>query len=205
MGERASNLLSQLRSEIASMKSARLSSVVPIIAPEDDANDPDVENNQGHAGHETNSATASLTSQERDLSDLQDRDTFQVTPKELDTSEHALQEHCSSDQASKKRDIPEPSSQELGIFHVESEARDTSEPVSQECNTIQTVPQRRDPSQPGPVSAVTYGLPLFEDVDSTCTSFSLDDYDPNVEEALDLPLETGDRFDDNEGENKGTI
>ena len=199
LGERASNLLSQLRSEIASMKSARLSSVVPIIAPEDDANEPDVENNQGHAGHET--------SQKRDLSYLesQDRDTSQVTPKELDTSEHALQEHCSSDQASRERDIPEPSSQELGIFHAESEVRDTSEPVSQECNTIQTVPQGRDPSQPGPVSAVTYGLPLFEDVDSTCTSFSLDDYDPNVEEALDLPLETGDRFDDNEGENKGTI
>ena len=199
LGERASNLLSQLRSEIASMKSARLSSVVPIIAPEDDANEPEVENNQRHVDHET--------SQKCDLSYLesQDRDTFQVTPKELDTSEQALHEHCSSDQASKKRAIPEPSSQELGTFYAESEVRDTSEPESQECNTIQTVSQVRDPSQPGPVSAVTYGLPLFEDVDSTCTSFSLDDYDPNVEEALNLPSEIGDRFDDNEGENKGTI
>lgn len=199
LGERASNLLSQLRSEIASMKSARLSSVVPIIAPEDDADKPDVDNNQGHVDHET--------SQKRDLSYLesQDRDTFQVTPKELDTFEQALHEHCSSDQASKKRAIPEPSSQELGTFYAESEVRDTSEPESQECNTIQTVSQGRDPSQPGPVSAVTYGLPLFEDVDSTCTSFSLDDYDPNVEEALNLPSEIGDRFDDNEGENKGTI
>ena len=200
LGERASNLLSQLRSEIASMKSARLSSAVPIIGSEDDANEPEVENNQSHAEHETNSAAASLTSQEHDLSNLesQDHDTFQVTPKEIDTSEQAyLQEHCTSDQASKKRDVPQPSPQELGIFQAE--------PVSQECNTIETVPQGCDPSQPQPVSTVVYGLPLFEDVDSTCTSFSLDDYDPNIEEALNLPSESADRFDDNKGENKGTI
>ena len=97
LGERASSLLSQLRSEIASMKTARLSSVSPNMAPDSDADAPEV-----------------------------------------------------------------------------SQERDTSQPTSQE----------RDTAQPGPVSAVTYRLPLFEDLDSACTSFSLDDLlsDPVIEE-----------------------
>lgn len=105
LGERASSLLSQLRSEIASMKTARLSSASPIQASDSDGD-------------------ASLMSQQRD----------------------------------------------------------TSQPASQE----------RDSSQPGPVSAVTYRLPLFEDVDSACSSFSLDDFlsHPVTEEALNSSSET---------------
>lgn len=107
LGERASSLLSQLRSEIASMKTARLSSVSPIIASESDGN---------------------------------------------------------ATERSQERDTPQPTSQD----------RDTPQPTSQE----------RDTTQPGPVSPVTYRLPLFEDLDSACTSFSLDDLlsDPVIEE-----------------------
>ena len=102
LGERASSLLSQLRSEIASMKTARLSNASPIQAADS-------------AG---------------------------------DASE-------------------------------ESQQRDKSQPA----------PQERDSSQP---PAVTYRLPLFEDVDSACSSFSLDDFlsDPVTEEALNSASET---------------
>lgn len=105
LGERASSLLSQLRSEIASMKTARLSNASPIQAAAGDGD-------------------ATETSQQRD----------------------------------------------------------TSQPASQE----------RDLSQPGAVSAATYRLPLFEDVDSVCSSFSLDDFlsDPVTEEALSFASET---------------
>lgn len=69
-----------------------------------------------------------------------------------------------------------------GDASLMSQQRDTSQPASQE----------RDSSQPGPVSAVTYRLPLFEDVDSACSSFSLDDFlsDPVTEEALNSSSET---------------
>ena len=102
LGERASSLLSQLRSEIASMKTARLSNASPIQA--------------------------------------------------IDSA---------------------------GDASEESQQRDTSQPASQE----------RDSSQP---AAVTYRLPLFEDVDSACSSFSLDDFlsDPVTEEALNSASET---------------
>lgn len=105
LGERASSLLSQLRSEIASMKTARLSNASPIQAA------------------------------------------------------------ASDDDATEM-----------------SQQRDTSQPA----------PQERDSSQPGPVPAVTYRLPLFEDVDSACSSFSLDDFlsDPVTEEALNSVSET---------------
>ena len=105
LGERASSLLSQLRSEISSMKTARLSNASPI----------------------------------------------EVADSAGDTSE-------------------------------ESQQRDTSQPASQE----------RDSSQPGAVSAATYRLPLFEDVDSACSSFSLDDFlsDPVTQEALSFASET---------------
>ena len=61
----------------------------------------------------------------------------------------------------------------------ESQQRDTSQPALQE----------RDSSQP---AAVTYRLPLFEDVDSACSSFSLDNFlsDPVTEEALNSAQET---------------
>ena len=99
LGERASSLLSQLRSEIASMKTARLSSSSPV--------------------------------QVADATEM-------------------------------------------------SQQRDTSQPA----------PQERDSSQQEP--AVTYRLPLFEDVDSACSSFSLDDFlsDPVTEEALNSASET---------------
>ena len=105
LGERASSLLSQLRSEIASMKTARLSNASPIQAA-DSASD------------------ATEMSQQRDMS--------------------------------------------------------------------QPAPQERDSSQPQPVSAVTYRLPLFEDVDSACSSFSLDNFlsDPVTEEAFNSASET---------------
>ena len=105
LGERASSLLSQLRSEIASMKTARLSNASPIQAADG-------------AGDATEM----------------------------------------------------------------SQQRDTSQPA----------PQERDLSQPQPLSAVTYRLPLFEDVDSACSSFSLDDVlsDPVTEEALNSASET---------------
>ena len=102
LGERASSLLSQLRSEIASMKTARLSNASPIQAAD------------------------------------------------------------SAGDASK-----------------ESQQRDKSQPA----------PQERDSSQ---LPAVTYRLPLFEDVDSACSSFSLDDFlsDTVTEEALNSASET---------------
>ena len=59
--------------------------------------------------------------------------------------------------------------------------------MSQQSDTSQSAPQEGDSSPLEPVSAVTYRLPLFaEDVDSACSSFSLDDFlsDPvNSEEA----------------------
>ena len=105
LGERASSLLSQLRSEIANMKTARLSNPSPIQAADS--------------------------------------------------------------------------------------AGDATE-MSQQRDTSQTASQERDPSQPGPVSAVTYRLPLFEDVDSACSSFSLDDFlsDPVTQGALNSASET---------------
>ena len=62
--------------------------------------------------------------------------------------------------------------------------------MSQQRDTSQPAPQERDSSQQGP--AVTYRLPLFEDVDSACSSFSLDDFlsDPATEEALNSATET---------------
>ena len=125
LGERATSLLSQLRSEIANMKTARLSSASPNISSDDDADTTEIENTEqanlalGHA----NTSSVDATSQESD-----------------------------------------------------------------------TVLEKRDTSQSEPVSAVTYRLPLFEDVDSTCTSLSLDDFlsDPALEEAAGSPVsETG--------------
>ena len=109
LGERASSLLSQLRSEIASMKTARLSSVSPVMPSDSEGN-----------------AT--------DMSPL-----------------------CDSSQ---------PASQE----------RDTTEPT------------------------VKYRLPLFEDLDSACTSFSLDDFlsDPAIEENADSALETDNKYEEPE-------
>lgn len=189
LGERASNLLSQLRSEIASMKSARLSSISPAIASEDDVNGAKVGDNMCHVGDKAYTVKTSLTSQARDPSLLE--------LQECDTVEQTLQEHGTSEQASTKCDIPETSSQERDVCHAASQERDTcrSEPVLQENEVL----QGRDPSQPGPVSAVTYRLPLFEDVDSTCTSLSLDDFDLNSEEGSNLPFDTGHTFDEKEG------
>lgn len=105
LGERASSLLSQLRSEIASMKTARLSNASPIQAAASDGD------------------------------------------------------------ATEKSKQPDPSQPAL---------------------------QESDLSQPGAVSAATYRLPLFEDVDSACSSFSLDDFlsDPVTEEGLNSARET---------------
>ena len=143
----------------------------------------------GHVGDKAYTVTTSLASQARDpsLLELQECDTFEQT----------LQEHGTSEQASTKCDIPETSSQERDVCHAASQERNTcrSEPVLQENEVI----QGRDPSQPGPVSAVTYRLPLFEDVDSTCTSLSLDDFDLNSEEGSNLPFDTGHTFDEKEG------
>ena len=234
LGERASNLLSQLRSEIASMKSARLSTVLPIVADEEDTTGREVKNNQDYANHQVNTATASLLSQERGAIKLawQEHDPFQVTQDKHDTTEPALQEHDTSEPASEECDISEPASEECDISEPASEECDISEPASEECDiserTLQecdtskppspendtTEPasqerdiyltgsqerdafhaysQEHDMSQLGPTSTVKFQLPLFEDVDSTCTSFSLDDFisDPTTEEASNLSSDT---------------
>ena len=220
LGERASNLLSQLRSEIASMKSARLSSVLPIIASED-ANESEVDNNQDYTDHEPKTATAILTSQEYDSSESvsQDRDICQVTPRERDTS----QEYDTYQVASLECDTSEKPSQELNTFQVTPQVRDSFKPASQERSAFQVIPhelgtcsqerdtsesasQERDtfqpPSQGRDTSQPGIRLPLFEDVDSACTSFSLDDFisDPTTEEASNLSSHIGYRYDEHEGE-----
>lgn len=182
LGERAINLLSQLRFEIASMKSARLSGVLPSIAPENDDND---------LGGENKTAVAGLVLQECDLSHqtLQEHDKHQVMSDTCGTS----------DQTSRKGDTPETLSLERGVVQATSQEH---QPVTQDNLLLQSasrerhfsddamldfVTLQRDSFQVDSASTVTYRLPLFEDVDSTCTSLSLDDYDPGVEEIPDMP------------------
>lgn len=115
LGERATSLLSQLRSEIANMKTARLSSASP---------------------------DATATGVESTLHSNLDPENVEKSSDELTTQE--------SDTASKIYDV----------------------------------------SEPEHVPAVTYRLPLFEDVDSTCTSLSLDDFlsDPVFENVVKDPV-----------------
>lgn len=170
LGEKASNLLSQLRSEIESMKSARLSGVLPIIAPGDE---------------DTAGSAVVLQEQDAPCSLLHKRDRDQVASEAREISE----------QSSGKRDTSEPPPQELDDSRVESKGhelvthdsklpqsaslqRDTYDKATPDYKTA-----LRDSSQLGPASIVTYRLPLFEDVDSACSSLSLDDLDPDVEEA----------------------
>ncbi|XP_067027627.1 uncharacterized protein [Acropora muricata] len=170
LGERASNLLSQLRSEIESMKSARLSGVLPIIAPGDE---------------DTAGSAVVLQEQDAPCSLLHKRDRDQVASEAREISE----------QSSGNRDTSEPPPQELDDSRVESKGhelvthdsklpqsaslqRDTYDKATPDYKTA-----LRDSSQLGPASIVTYRLPLFEDVDSACSSLSLDDLDPDVEEA----------------------
>lgn len=170
LGERASNLLSQLRSEIESMKSARLSGVLPIIAPGDE---------------DTAGSAVVLQEEVAPCSLLHKRDRDQVASEAREISE----------QSSGNRDTSEPPPQELDDSRVESKGhelvthdsklpqsaslqRDTYDKATPDYKTA-----LRDSSQLGPASIVTYRLPLFEDVDSACSSLSLDDLDPGVEEA----------------------
>lgn len=170
LGERASNLLSQLRSEIESMKSARLSGMLPIIAPGDE---------------DTAGSAVVLQEQDAICSLLHKRDRDQVASEAREISE----------QSSGNRDTSEPPPQDLDDSQVESKGheqvthdskvpqsaslqRDTYDIAMPDCVTA-----LRDSSQLGPASTVTYRLPLFEDVDSACSSLSLDDLDPDVEEA----------------------
>ena len=171
LGERASNLLSQLRSEIESMKSARLSGVLPIIAP----------------GHEVTAGSAVvLQEQDAPCSLLHKRDRDQV----------ASEARAISEQSSGNRDTSEPSPQELDDSRVESKGHElvTHDSKLPQSASLQRdtydiampdyVTALRDSSQIGPASTVTYRLPLFEDVDSACSSLSLDDLDPDVEEVI---------------------
>jgi len=170
LGERASNLLSQLRSEIESMKSARLSGVLPIIAPEHEV---------------TARSDVVLQEQEEPCSSLHKRDRDQLASEAREISE----------QSSGNRDKSEPPPQNLDDSQVESKGHelvthDSKLPQSASLQrdtydkaTPDYVTALRDSSQLGPASTVTYRLPLFEDVDSACSSLSLGDLDPDVEEA----------------------
>lgn len=235
LGERASTLLSQLRSEIASMKTARLSGVLPNISSEDVASVMDVKNNLEHTYQEAqhsqnvNATTASpksqelgtiqVTAQDHDIPQergtsvppLKEHETFQVAPQDLDASEPALQKRDKAEPVSQERDTGVPPSKVRDSFQVTPQDPDASKPTLQKCDTAELVSQEsdtrisssieRDRPQPGPVSAVTYRLPLFEDVDSTSTSFSLDDFisDPAIEDASSLLSDTGYRYDKREG------
>lgn len=170
LGERASNLLSQLRSEIESMKSARLSGVLPIIAPGDE---------------DTAGSAVVLQEQDAPCSLLHKRDRDQVASEAREISE----------QSSGNRDTSEPPPQDLDDSQVESKGLEqvTHDSKLPQSASLQRdtydiampdyVTALRDSSQLGPASIVTYRLPLFEDVDSACSSLSLDDLDPDVEEA----------------------
>ena len=104
-----------------------------------------------------------------------------------------------SDQTSRKGDTPETLFLERGVVQATSQEH---QPVTQDSSLLQSasrerhfsddamldfVTLQRDPFQVDSASTITYRLPLFEDVDSTCTSLSLDDYDPGVEEIPDMP------------------
>ena len=170
LGERASNLLSQLRSEIESMKSARLSGVLPIIAP----------------GHEVTAGSAVV---------LQEQDALCSLLHKRDRDQVASEAREFSEQSSGNRDTSEPPPQELDDFRVESKGHEivTHDSKLPQSASLQRetydkaipdyVTALRDSSQIGPASTVTYRLPLFEDVDSACSSLSLDDLDPDVREA----------------------
>ena len=195
LGERASSLLSQLRSEIASMKSARLSGLVLNIASDVEAEvmeEEDVQEQAKSPVKHDNIATASSESQETDLAEITPHD--RLSSEDCETAQFGSQV-CDTTQTA-PQDVALP-----GLaFHVQG--RDRSHLDSKGRDTVQSplhghdasVPpsNERDSSPPGPVSTVSYRLPLFEDVDSASTSLSLDDLisDPTIEGTVNLPFDT---------------
>nr|XP_058957388.1 uncharacterized protein LOC131784584 isoform X1 [Pocillopora verrucosa] len=121
LGERATTLLSQLRSEIANMKTARLGGASSVITSGDDG--------------------ATIV---------------------VESTVHAN-------------------------LDPENVNKSSGELATQESSTASEI---NDISKPEHAPAVTYRLPLFEDVDSTCTSLSLDDFlsDPVLENVAKDPV-----------------
>ena len=121
LGERATTLLSQLRSEIANMKTARLGGASSVITSGDDG--------------------ATIV---------------------VESTVHAN-------------------------LDPENVNKNSDELATQESSTASEI---NDISKPEHAPAVTYRLPLFEDVDSTCTSLSLDDFlsDPVLENVVKDPV-----------------
>ena len=195
LGERASSLLSQLRSEIASMKSARLSGLVLNIASdvETEVMEEEVVQEQAKSPvKHDNIATASSESQETDLAEItphgrllsEDCETAQFGSQVCDTTQTAPQDVA----------LPGPAFQvqERDKSHLDSKGRDTVQSPLHGHDASVPPSNERDSSPPGPVSTVSYRLPLFEDVDSASTSLSLDDLisDPTIEGTVNLPFDT---------------
>lgn len=191
LGERASSLLSQLRSEIASMKSARLSGLVLNIASDVEAEvmeEEDVQEQAKSPVKHDNIATASSESQETDLAEItphgrlssEDCETAQFGSQVCDTTQTAPQDVA----------LPGPAFQVQE--RVDSKGRDTLQSPLHGHDASVPPSNGRDSSPPGPVSTVSYRLPLFEDVDSASTSLSLDDLisDPTIEGTVNLPFDT---------------
>lgn len=176
LGERASNLLSQLRSEIESMKSARLSGVLPIIAPEHE-----VTAGSAVVLQEHEAPYSLLHKHERDQVRSEAREILEQSSGNRDTSEAPPQERVDSRVESKGHELVK---QDCMLPQSASLPRDTFDIAMPDCVT-----PLRDSSQLGSTLTVTYRLPLFEDVDSACSSLSLDDLDPDVEEAPTLSSE----------------
>lgn len=195
LGERASSLLSQLRSEIASMKSAHLSGLVLNIASDVEAEFMEEEVVQEQAKspvRHDNIATAGSESQETDLAEItphgrlssEDCETAQFGSQVCDTTQTAPQDVA----------LPGPAFQVQGRdrSHLDSKGRDTVQSPLHGHDASVPPSNERDSFPPGPVSTVSYRLPLFEDVDSASTSLSLDDLisEPTIEGTVNLPFDT---------------
>lgn len=195
LGERASSLLSQLRSEIASMKSARLSGLVLNIASDVEAEvmeEEDVQEQAKSPVKHDNIATASSESQETDLAEITPHG--RLSSEDCETAQFGSQVCGTTQTAPQDVALPGPAFQvqERDISHLDSKGRDTVQSPLQGHDASVPPSNERDSSPPGPVSTVSYRLPLFEDVDSASTSLSLDDLisDPTIEGTVNLPFDT---------------
>lgn len=195
LGERASSLLSQLRSEIASMKSARLSGLVLNIASDVEAEvmeEEDVQEQAKSPVKHDNIATASSESQETDLAEITPHD--RLSSEDCETAQFGSQVCDTTQTAPQDVALPGPAFHVQGRdrSHLDSKGRDTVQSPLHGHDPSVPPSNERDSSPPGPVSTVSYRLPLFEDVDSASTSLSLDDLisDPTIEGTVNLPFDT---------------
>ena len=195
LGERASSLLSQLRSEIASMKSARLSGLVPNIASNVEAEvmeEEDVQEKAKSPLKHDKIATASSESQETDLAENKPQD--RLSSEDCEPTQFGSQVRDTTQTAPQDVALPGQAFQvqERDKSHLDSKGRDTVQSPLHVLDASVSASSERDLSPPGLVSIVSYRLPLFEDVDSASTSLSLDDLisDPTIEGTLNLPFNT---------------